>query len=100
MTASPPMMDMDQIIGLARAVGRARIGLRTARDVLTEPDVDSDGNDAVRITHVINPGMARRMTGEDAVKVFMDLFAAASRRKHERPVSARAIRGPGGTGGD
>ena len=56
MTASPPMMDMDQIIGLAHAVGRARIGPRAVRDVLTEPDVDSDCNDAVRITHVISPG--------------------------------------------
>ena len=43
MTASPPMMGMDQITDLARAVGRARIGPRAVRDVLTEPDVDADG---------------------------------------------------------
>ena len=73
MTTSPPMMDMDQITGLARDVGRARIGPRAVKDVLTEPD--ADGNDAVRIPHVISPGVVRRMTGEDVVNVFMGIRA-------------------------
>ena len=67
------MMNMDEIAELARTVGRTRFGARAVKDVLTEPDVDSDGNDAVRITYVIGPGVVRRLTGEDVVNVFMDL---------------------------
>jgi hypothetical protein len=67
------MMDMDQITDLARAVGRARIGPGAVKDVLTEPDMDSEGNDAVRITYIIGPEIVRRMTGEDVLHVFMDL---------------------------
>ena len=67
------MLDMRQIADLARGVGRHRFGARSVKDVLTEPDLDSDGNDSVRITFVIGPGAARRLNGENILNALMDI---------------------------
>lgn len=67
------MLDLHEIGELARDAGRQWFGARSIKDVLTEDSTDLDGNDAVTVTFVIGPRSARRVTGEDILRLHVDL---------------------------
>ncbi len=61
------MLDQNEIIRIVRDSVTANFKREFVGDVIVEPAVDSRGQDALRITIVIKPGAANRISGEAAV---------------------------------
>jgi hypothetical protein len=67
------MLDEAHIAEIAREVAREKLSAKWFEDVLVEPAIDSDGNDAVRITIIIAPTAVRRLHGEAVLQTLVEL---------------------------
>ena len=67
------MLDEARIAEIARLTARETLTAKWFEDVLVEPAVDSDGNDAVRITVIIAPAAVRRLGGEAVLQMLVKL---------------------------
>lgn len=73
------MLDDRTITELAGNVARRVLAHGTVERILTEPTTDSVGEDALRITLVMEPDSVPRITGDEAG----DLIAGIQRTLHE-----------------
>jgi len=66
-------LDESRIAEITRDVARGTLRPRWFRDAQVEPALDSDGNEAVRITIVIAPGAVRKLGGEAILDTLVEL---------------------------
>lgn len=64
------MLDQDKITQIAREVATANLSSAVVRDVITEPMVDSYGDEALRVLIVIAPGSEERLPGDALLQTF------------------------------
>lgn len=69
------MLDSQAITQIARKVASAQVAAGLER-VVTEPATDSEGNEALRITLVLKPDAAKKLTGDEA----LDLLVAIQQK--------------------
>jgi hypothetical protein len=67
------MLNEARIAEIAREVAREKLTPKWFENVMVEPAVDSDGNDAVRITIIIAPSAVRRLRGEAILDTLVEL---------------------------
>ncbi|MDP4022509.1 hypothetical protein Q8W71_07735 [Methylobacterium sp. NEAU 140] len=67
------MLDTARIQDIARDVALARVAKADLERIVAMPMTDSTGHDALRITVVLAPGAARRVTGDVALDVLSSL---------------------------
>ena len=71
--------------------GGANAGLER---VMTEPTLDSEGKDAVRITLVLTPDAVQSLTGDEALDILVSIQQSLSREGEERfPIGEYATEG-------
>jgi len=70
------MLKNDDVVDIATRVAKAKLGEKNVLRVLSEAATDSEGQEALRITIVIGPKVAKRLKG-DAV---LDTLAEISSR--------------------
>ena len=58
------MLDRTKVISIARAAATANLTSTAFSNVISEPTTDSEGRDALRITIVIEPGVATKLNGD------------------------------------
>ena len=67
------MLNEARIAEIAREVAREKLTPKWFENVMVEPAVDSDGNDAVWITIIIAPSAVRRLRGEAVLDTLVEL---------------------------
>ena len=67
------MLDEARIAEITREVARGTLKPKWFRDARAEPAVDSEGNEAVRITIVIAPAAVRKLGGEAVLDTLVRL---------------------------
>lgn len=67
------VLDTGKVARIARDVVRAQVPKPILERVITEPAVDSQGKDALRITLVIKPQAVRKLTGKQAIGVLVGI---------------------------
>ncbi len=75
------MLDTSRIIELAEQAARKWIAVER---VLVEPTVDSQGEEALRVTLVLDPQAVERVTGDQALDVLVDINEALQNAGEER----------------
>ncbi|MBS3927643.1 MAG: hypothetical protein KGZ65_03510 [Sphingomonadales bacterium] len=78
------MLETLQLQKLAREIVAKRMPKVEVADVLTVPITDSEGEAALRITFVLTPESVDAITGEDALKLLVELKDALFRKGEER----------------
>ena len=66
------MLDKNKIIEIARDIATANL-TAAVTNVLVEPATDSVGSDALRITIVIQPGSAARLSGDAVLDTLVQI---------------------------
>jgi hypothetical protein len=61
------MLDEQKILTIARQVATANLTSASVINVISEPTIDSEGHEALRITIVIPPGAAASLGGDAAL---------------------------------
>jgi hypothetical protein len=67
------MLDDTKIAGITREVGREKLTPRWFEDVMIEPAVDSEGNDALGITVILTRKPDRHLKGKILVRFLVEL---------------------------
>ncbi len=67
------MIDEQQISAIASSTAQAILAPGTVARIISEPTVDSQGNDALHITIVINPQASKKITGNQALDTLAQL---------------------------
>ncbi len=67
------MLKNAQIVKIATAVAKANLKPRNVVRVMAEPTVDSEGEDALRITIVIRSGVVAKITGDAFLNTLVEL---------------------------
>ena len=67
------MLANNQILTIAREVATANLTRSRVSDVVTEPTIDSEGREALRITIVIKPGAAAKIKGDAALDTLVQI---------------------------
>lgn len=75
------MMDSAKVAELAELAARRWIDLER---VIVEPMVDSQGEEALRVTLVLDPNVVERVTGDQALDVLVDINDALQAAGDER----------------
>ena len=75
------MLDTVKIAELAAAAARQWIAVER---VVVEPTVDSQGEEALRVTLVLDPQKVERVTGDQALDVLVDINEALQAAGDER----------------
>jgi len=75
------MLDIPRIKELAAAAARKWIAVER---VLVEPTVDSRGEEALRVTLVLDPQVVEQVTGDQALDVLVDINEALQVEGDER----------------
>lgn len=75
------MLEQKKIIEIAQKVAVANL---SAVRVLSEPAVDSQGKDALRITIVIEPGVAEKVKGDAVLKTLVEIQNQLQKAGDER----------------
>lgn len=78
------MLDADKINEIIREIAEANLGSGTVDHVLSEPAVDSQGNDALRITIVITPSAASKLVGDPLLDTLLQIQTTLSEKGEER----------------
>ncbi len=58
------MLDLAKVNQIAREAAIANLTQKRVTNILSEPAIDSEGHEALRITIVIPPGVAPRLKGD------------------------------------
>ena len=66
------MLQDAEIDGIVRDVAKANLGNEAIR-VISEPTIDSTGEDAIRVVIVLAPGAADRITGNAALNTLVGI---------------------------
>ncbi|TXL71737.1 DUF2188 domain-containing protein [Vineibacter terrae] len=69
----PHQMDTQTITQIAQGLVRAQFGESSLERVITEPAIDSQGKDALRIILVLKPGAVRKLTGKRVIGVLVGM---------------------------
>jgi hypothetical protein len=67
------MITLDRINRIARDVAVANLSSRNVDNVFSEPAADSQGENALRITIVIKPGVAAKLKGDALLDMLVQL---------------------------
>ena len=67
------MLGKNQIFTIAREVVTANLTSSRVSNVVTEPTIDSEGREALRITIVIKPGAVARISGDAALDTLVQI---------------------------
>ncbi len=67
------MLAQNQIIKIANDVAMANLTSSSVSRVISEPTVDSEGRDALKIIIVINPGAAAKIKGDAALDTLVQI---------------------------
>jgi hypothetical protein len=67
------MLGSAKISEIARAVARAKLGPHVVSEVLTEPMTDSEGDEALRVTIVLEPGAANKLKGDSVLDTLVQI---------------------------
>lgn len=67
------MIERNKIIQIARDVATANLTSAAVRDVISEPAIDSEGREALRITIVIKPGAPARLKGDAVLDTLVQI---------------------------
>lgn len=78
------MLDGQKISEIAGKVARTWLAEANLERVFTEPATDSEGNDALRITLVLKPEVARKLTGDQALDVLVGIQQGLQAQGEER----------------
>jgi hypothetical protein len=78
------MLDADTINETVRNIAVRNLGFGTVDHVLSEPTVDSQGNDALRITIVITPDAASRLVGDALLDTLLQIQTTLSEKGEGR----------------
>lgn len=78
------MLDDLRITEVTRDVVQNQVAVPGLERVLTRPVIDSDGNDALRITLVWNPEAAEKLTGDNAVDLLVGIQERLEEEGEER----------------
>lgn len=68
-----PMIDNTEIVRIAEQAATANLTSQVVHRVMSEPIIDSQGDDALRITIVIAPNSVEGITGDAALKTLVDI---------------------------
>ena len=83
------MLANDQILTIARDVATANLTSSSVSNVITEPTIDSEGREALRITIVLEPGATARITGDATLDTLVQiqdrLLLSSGTRGGQRP---------------
>jgi hypothetical protein len=77
-------LDANTINAIVREVAGANLGSGTVDHVLSEPTVDSQGNDALRILIVITPSAASKLVGDTPLNTLFQIQTTLSEKGEER----------------
>lgn len=67
------MLAQNQIIKIANDVAMANLTSSSVSRVISEPTVNSEGRDALKIIIVINPGAAAKIKGDAALDTLVQI---------------------------
>jgi hypothetical protein len=67
------MLDAAEIINIATNVATANLSHSSVSNVTSEPTVDSEGHDALRITIVLTPGSTATIKGDDVLDTLVQI---------------------------
>jgi hypothetical protein len=67
------MLSQKEIVEIAREVAAANLTISFVTDVLSEPAVDSEGRGALKITIVIEPGAATKISGDATLDTLVQI---------------------------
>jgi hypothetical protein len=67
------MLDHDRIIRIVREAVQAHAPPQSVRDVLSEPDTDLDGKDALRVTIVVTPEAIEKLKGDGFLDTLVEV---------------------------
>jgi 2-methylisocitrate lyase-like PEP mutase family enzyme len=79
------MLDEKRITEIAQEVAKANLASTTVTSVSSSPTVDLDGHDALRITIVIEPGAAAKISGDAALDTMAGIKDRLRREGEDRP---------------
>jgi hypothetical protein len=81
------MLQTDKINEAARQVASANLRPETIVSASSEPSVDSEGRDALRITVVVKPETVADISGDKLLDVLVQTQARLQREGEERPIT-------------
>jgi hypothetical protein len=67
------MLDLEKVTQISREVARANLPPQGVVRVESEPTFDSEGHDALRVTIVVSPEAAEKITGDAAVDTLVQI---------------------------
>jgi hypothetical protein len=87
------MLEDRKIVQIAKRVANANLSVQAVETVLTEPIVDSEGRDAVRITIIIKPGKVDTLSGDKVLDTLYEIHTELSIAGEQRlPIVGYATR--------
>ena len=78
------MLEALELQALAKSIVRKSTPAIELEDVVTEDVTSSEGEDALRITLILSPSSADAISGEDALKLLVDIREALNRGGEDR----------------
>jgi hypothetical protein len=67
------MLNNQKILEITKDVAHTRVNDGNLERVVIEPATDSEGHEALRITLVVNPEAARKLTGDEALDLLVGI---------------------------
>ena len=67
------MVDENTVVQIARAAATANLGSAAFSSVMSEPATDSTGREALRITIVLEPDAAPKLTGDAVLDTLVQI---------------------------
>jgi hypothetical protein len=68
-----PMLSQDEFVNIATNVATANLSHSSVSQVLSEPTVDSEGHEALRITIVVTPESSAAIKGDDVLDTLVQI---------------------------
>lgn len=78
------MLDERKVVEIARRIATANLTSQAVANVLSEPFTDSEGEQSLRITIVLNPEFPDRIKGEDALNTLVGIQTGLRKAGEER----------------
>jgi hypothetical protein len=78
------MLEKEKIEQIAKAVASANLASSSVSEVRSEPFVDSEGHDALRITVILTPGSADKISGDATLNTLVKIQSELQRAGENR----------------
>lgn len=78
------MLELPQIREMLKQIATGVLPARELLEIRTEPSVDAEGRDSLRITLVLTEEAAKTFTGEDASRLLLNLHDGLLNQGDER----------------